>query len=219
MMLGLADFSTDALSTSLILGWLTLLGFYAWLAKREAAKALLTVQPFGLPDALCTGALALWMISLISHGFEAPQTITLEAIVANSLLYGMLILGIFGMIGFQKHSAVSIFQLQPSRFPKAAGTGLLWVVITYPLILATQALVQRFTGSTDDSQMIVRYFLEHPDLRHRGAVILMAVIVAPVAEEMIFRGYFYGVIRRYGGRIPAILISSLLFAAIHVHLP
>jgi membrane protease YdiL (CAAX protease family) len=47
----------------------------------------------------------------------------------------------------------------------------------------------------------------------------MAVIVAPVAEEMIFRGYFYGVIRRYGGRIPAILISSLLFAAIHVHLP
>jgi membrane protease YdiL (CAAX protease family) len=67
--------------------------------------------------------------------------------------------------------------------------------------------------------MIVRYFLEHPDLQHRGAVILMAVVVAPVAEEVIFRGYFYGVIRRYGGRIPAILVSSLLFAAIHVHLP
>ena len=47
----------------------------------------------------------------------------------------------------------------------------------------------------------------------------MAIIVAPVAEEVIFRGYFYGVIRRYGGRIPAILTSSLLFAAIHVHLP
>jgi membrane protease YdiL (CAAX protease family) len=45
------------------------------------------------------------------------------------------------------------------------------------------------------------------------------VIVAPVAEEIIFRGYFYGVIRRFGGRIPAILTSSLLFAAIHVHLP
>ena len=47
----------------------------------------------------------------------------------------------------------------------------------------------------------------------------MAVIVAPVAEEIIFRGYFYGVIRRFGGRIPALLTSSLLFAAIHVHLP
>jgi membrane protease YdiL (CAAX protease family) len=40
-----------------------------------------------------------------------------------------------------------------------------------------------------------------------------------VAEEIIFRGYFYGVIRRFGGRLPALLTSSLLFAAIHVHLP
>ena len=79
--------------------------------------------------------------------------------------------------------------------------------------------MQQCFGTGDDSQLIVRYFLEHPDLRHRGAVILMAVIVAPVAEEVIFRGYFYGVIRRYGGRIPAILTSSLLFAAIHAHLP
>ena len=47
----------------------------------------------------------------------------------------------------------------------------------------------------------------------------MAVVVAPVAEEVVFRGYLYGVLRRYGGRIPAILVSSLLFAAIHVHLP
>ena len=91
--------------------------------------------------------------------------------------------------------------------------------MTYPLILAAQALASNIFGSADDSQLIVKYFLEHPDLRHRVAVILMAVIVAPVAEEVLFRGYFYGVIRRFGGRIPALLTSSLLFAAIHVHLP
>ena len=200
-------------------GMLVLLAFYGWLAWKSSARALLSVQSFGLPDVICVGVLGLWMISLISHGFEAQQPITLKAIVANSVLYGTLVLGIFGVIGFQRHSAVSLFALQPSRFPKEALTGLLWLVITYPLIAATQALVQHFTGSTDDSQMIVRYFLEHPDLKHRGAVILMAVVVAPVAEEIIFRGYFYGVIRRYGGRIPAILTSSLLFAAIHLHLP
>jgi len=203
----------------LLLGLLVLLGFYGWLAWKSSARAVLSVQPFGMPDAICAGVLGLWMISLISHGFEAPQAITITAIITSSVLYGTLVLGIFGVIGFQRHSAVSLFALQPSRFPKAALTGLLWLVVTYPLILATQALVQHFTGRTDDSQMIVRYFLEHPDLKHRGAVILMAVVVAPVAEEIIFRGYFYGVIRRYGGRIPAILISSLLFAAIHLHLP
>jgi membrane protease YdiL (CAAX protease family) len=221
MILGLAYFSMST-TASIILaasGLLALFTFYGWLAWRSNAHAILSAQPFGMPDALCAGILALWMISVISHGFDAPQTISLEAILANSILYGTLILAIFGVIGLQKKSAIAIFALQPSLFLRAATTGLLWLVISYPLILATQAAVQQFSGRVDDSQLIVRYFLEHPDWKHRAAVILMAVVVAPIAEEVIFRGYFYGVIRRYGGRIPALLISSLLFAAIHIHLP
>ena len=215
----MASQSPPALAWASALLMTALLVFYAWLATRSTERAILTTQPFGIPDALCAGTLALWMITVIAHSFDAPQTISVQAIVANAVLYGSLILGIFGVIGLRGQSAITLFQLQPARFPKAALSGLLWLLITYPLILITQETVQQFTGSADDSQLIVRYFLEHPDLRHRGAVILMAVIVAPVAEEIIFRGYFYGVIRRFGGRIPALLTSSLLFAAIHVHLP
>ena len=220
IILGLAQLPMAATTPILAIGgFLALLGFYYWLARKQSARAVLSTQTFELPDALFAGVLALWMISMVSHGFDTPQRITLGTIIANSVLYGALLLGIFGVIGFQKRSAVAIFSLQPTRFSKAAITGLLWLLVSYPLILACQAVVQQCFGTGDDSQLIVRYFLEHPDLRHRGAVILMAVIVAPVAEEVIFRGYFYGVIRRYGGRIPAILTSSLLFAAIHVHLP
>ncbi len=220
MILGSIHFASGNTVTLFALGgFLTLLCFYGWMVRGNLARPVLTTQPFALPDALCAGILALWMISMISRSLDAPQHITIGTIIANSILYGTLILGIFGVIGFQKQSAISIFSLQPSRFAGSAATGLLWLLVSYPLILACQAVVQQCLGCADDSQLIVRYFLEHPDLRHRGAVILMAVIVAPVAEEVIFRGYFYGVIRRYGGRIPAILTSSLLFAAIHVHLP
>jgi membrane protease YdiL (CAAX protease family) len=198
---------------------LILLGFYAWLAVRISKRAVAITRPFGIPDALCAGILALWMINVIWQSLDAPKTITLQAILANSVVYCSLILGIFGVMGFQRESAVEFFGLQPSRFPKAAWTGLLWLAASYPLILAVQGLVHCFTGDNDDAQLIVRYFLEHPDPWHRAAVIFMAVIVAPVAEEILFRGYFYGVVRRFGGRLPAILISSLLFAAIHVHLP
>jgi membrane protease YdiL (CAAX protease family) len=201
------------------IGLLALLAFYGWLAARMSAHATLKTQPFGIADAICAGILAIWMITVIWQSLGVTQVITLPAILANSIVYGALVLGIFGVIGFRGESAISIFQLQPSRFPRAAGTGLLWLVITYPLILAAQFMVERVFGSADDSQLIVKYFLEHPDLKHRAAVIFMAVIVAPVAEEVLFRGYFYGVIRRYGGRLPALLTSSLLFAAIHVHLP
>lgn len=196
-----------------------LLAGYGWLAGRVSARAVLTTRPFGIPDAVCAGILALWMISVIWKSLGVDQPISLRAILGNSILYSCLVMGIFGIIGFQKLSAISLFGLEAARLRKAAGTGLLWLVVAYPLILCAQWFVQTAFGESDGSQEIVRYFLEHPDPHHRMAVILMAVIVAPVAEEIIFRGYFYGVIRRFGGRIPALLTSSLLFAAIHVHLP
>jgi membrane protease YdiL (CAAX protease family) len=205
--------------TAALLGFALLLTFYGWLAVRSSAHATLTTQSFGLADALCAGILAIWMISVIFQSLDTPKSISLSVIIANCAVYACLITGIFGVMIFQRLSPVSVFQLQPSRFPRAAGMGLLWLAITYPLIIAAQALVQNIFGTGDDSQLIVRFFLEHADSSHRIAVIFMAVIVAPVAEEVIFRGYFYGVIRRYGGRIPALLTSSLLFAAIHVHLP
>jgi uncharacterized protein len=198
---------------------LILLYFYGRLAARSAARARLTTQPFGIPDALCAGILALWMISILWQSLGKTGAITLQAILVNSAVYGSLILGVFGVMGFQGLSPVMTFQLQPGRFPDAARTGVLWLLVTYPLILTIQALVQRFSDDGNDCQLIVRYFLEHPNVKDRGAVMAMAVIVAPIAEEVLFRGYFYGVIRRFGGRIPAILISSLLFAAIHAHLP
>lgn len=49
-------------------------------------------------------------------------------------------------------------------------------------------------------------------------VILMAVaavIVAPLAEEVVFRGYLYPAAKRFCGPVGAILFSSLVFAAAH----
>jgi membrane protease YdiL (CAAX protease family) len=205
-------------SVQFAMGLIALLGFYGWLAVKSSKRAVLTTQPFGVPDAVCAGVLVLWMIYVTTQSVNSSQTITLQLILANSFLYGSLILGIFGVIGFQRHSAISIFQLQLSRFPRAAASGLLWLVIIYPLILVIQQTVEHFSGNNDDAQLIVRFFVQHPDLENRLSVILMAVVVAPIAEEIIFRGYLYGVMRRYFGRIPAILFSSLLFAAIHGNL-
>lgn len=217
MILALAQLSPGIVVSGSI--FLILLAFYGAIARRIASRATLGTQSFGPADAVCAAILTLWMVNVIWHSLDAPKAITLKAILANSIVYCSLILGIFGVMGFQRESAAEFFGLRPARFAKAAGTGLLWLAATYPLILVTQSFVRALFGETDDSQMIVRYFLEHPDPRHRAAVIVMAVIVAPVAEEILFRGYFYGVIRRYGGRLAAILTSSLLFAAIHVHLP
>lgn len=100
-----------------------LLALYGRLAHRTSARAVLTTRPFGIPDAVCAGILALWMISIIWNSLGVDRGISLRAILGNSILYSCLILGIFGVIGFQRESAMALFGLEPSRLPKAAGTG------------------------------------------------------------------------------------------------
>ena len=51
-----------------------------------------------------------------------------------------------------------------------------------------------------------------------GLMIVLAVIIAPLWEEVVFRGYMYPVLKKYGGMWAAALCSSLLFAAVHNNL-
>ena len=43
------------------------------------------------------------------------------------------------------------------------------------------------------------------------------VIIAPVAEETLFRGYLYGKLRKYMPMVGAVLLSATLFALLHLN--
>jgi membrane protease YdiL (CAAX protease family) len=45
-------------------------------------------------------------------------------------------------------------------------------------------------------------------------LILIGGILAPIAEEVFFRGVLYGFFRRWG-LIPAVIVSTLLFVLVH----
>jgi membrane protease YdiL (CAAX protease family) len=48
------------------------------------------------------------------------------------------------------------------------------------------------------------------------AVAVLVCVVAPIAEEFFFRGYFFGALRNWRGVWPAAVITGLVFGAIHV---
>jgi len=59
---------------------------------------------------------------------------------------------------------------------------------------------------------------DYPDLAHALAV-LVAIVLVPIVEEFLFRGYLYGALKRGIGMVGAIGVTSLLFALIHGHVP
>jgi hypothetical protein len=48
------------------------------------------------------------------------------------------------------------------------------------------------------------------------AVAILVCVVAPIAEEFFFRGYFFGALRNWRGVWPAAVITGLVFGGIHV---
>jgi membrane protease YdiL (CAAX protease family) len=69
----------------------------------------------------------------------------------------------------------------------------------------------------DSLQEAVKVFQEVQDPLVIVLMAVAAVIVAPLAEEVVFRGYLYPAAKRFCGRGGAILFSSLVFAAAHGH--
>jgi membrane protease YdiL (CAAX protease family) len=67
-------------------------------------------------------------------------------------------------------------------------------------------------------QTPVKIFQESGHLVVQVLLTISAVIVAPLAEELLFRGYIYGVLKRFTDSYFAAVASALLFALVHLHI-
>lgn len=84
------------------------------------------------------------------------------------------------------------------------------VLTTIVTAIATQALT-----FVDYSQTQETGFAEIATRPEYILAFLSLVIVAPIAEEVLFRGYLLGKLRKYAPLWLSILITSVLFAVVH----
>lgn len=66
-------------------------------------------------------------------------------------------------------------------------------------------------------QEIVKAFETSGSVAVRLLMALAAVVIAPLTEELLFRGFLYGVCKRYTDSWFAAICTSLLFATVHLH--
>jgi uncharacterized protein len=197
---------------------------YVSLARQISARSPQSGAPalklFGFAEAIVAALVVCWFLLVLvfsssSHNSEIRDR-DLAATALFSIGFLLLLVMFLRLRGFNVDLLAGFSRI---GFGRVIGTGVLLLLAAYPLIVLADAITQRFLGSGSSRQEIVDLFNGSQTMEQRVGIILLAVAIAPIAEEFIFRFFLYGVLKRYGGRVLGLVLSSLLFAAVHRHLP
>lgn len=71
-------------------------------------------------------------------------------------------------------------------------------------------------GSDAQPHAVAQMMLDEPDPMMLAAMGLAVVVVAPIGEELFFRGFLHQLLRQHFGVFTAIVVTAALFSAVHM---
>lgn len=104
----------------------------------------------------------------------------------------------------------SQFGLRRTPLWNAIGTALGTMIVFYVLSAVWAAIID--TGATDELPDSLGV---EESTYALIAVCVLVTVIAPLAEEFLFRGYIFGALRNWRGPWPAAVITGIIFGGIH----
>lgn len=205
---------------------------YRKMLRRVAQRGgLVRSDLLGLPDTLVAASLIIYSLLLFSiQWFGLSETPKPPAnpdgaggaqglqIIYSSL---MLVVPAAAILAFLVSRGVDVgtfLGLRRLRPLRAMGTAAGLILLLLPIFVVVAAVAYQLLGGQAEQQELVKIYQQAAKSGNYGIiwqVIVTAVLIAPLAEEFLFRGYFYPVLKRFAGAVPAALFVSVLFALIH----
>jgi membrane protease YdiL (CAAX protease family) len=206
----------------LLIVW-SLVGLALWggLLRTAPAGAFGRVhaRSWRVGDAIFAGVLAAFLLFLFIASGDGNGKITPDAVNGTMLFDLMLLSVVLGTVASSGIPLREVFGLAPTRPLRALGVAVLCLAATYPLFLLAGEIAQLLGHPVGDDAETVKYLAGPLKPWDKAAAILLAVGVAPLVEEFIYRGFFYGVTKKFAGPWAAMISSALVFAAIHQNPP
>jgi membrane protease YdiL (CAAX protease family) len=142
---------------------------------------------------------------------------SLFQVIAGGVVYALTLLVVIGLPVLVRKNRTSRETLGIHRLPT-------WMDIVW-LLVGVVAYVL-LTMVVTSLAMVVLPFIDFNQVQDTGftnvttqgeliLAFIMLVLVAPISEELLFRGYVLGKLRKYTALWVSILITSLLFALVH----
>jgi len=149
----------------------------------------------------------------------AAGGVTRDAILLNlGITFGLLAF-LLGALKANNQKLRALFGLDRVAGWRVPIVALIWILPAFPLVSLGSALVQPFINEPPAPQAALQFFYEANDPLDKWLLALMAVVAAPVFEEVVFRGFFYPVLKRFAGGLASAVFGAALFSAVHLYLP
>ncbi|MGE9267782.1 MAG: CPBP family intramembrane glutamic endopeptidase [Verrucomicrobiales bacterium] len=162
--------------------------------------------------------LVFWKMGGMAIGEEMKLELSAGLVTVNALSF-LVLAGLIPALLFWRTQLVEFFGLR--------WRGWRWVFVIAPVFVFGTLLVgggllqlSGYPSWAEETfgakqQEVVEALQTSQDIGLLVALAFSAVIVAPLAEEIIFRGYIYRVTRHYSGIWIGALFSGILFGVIH----
>ena len=211
----------------LLLGVITTIGVAAtWVVKRGKppaggpAREPLSPPAWGLWDVLKLGAFfaagGLVMHAIFGSFNEGPLA-TPRACLAEIFSQVLMVGVMLHIIRFERGGRVADLGVHARGVPAAVVLGLLGFLAVQPFIFCLEA-IQSYLLPVVPMQDALQVMLS----TRSPIVLLMSGIIAglivPVTEELLFRGFLQSALRRWVGRTMSVVVSAAFFAAAHIDL-
>lgn len=126
---------------------------------------------------------------------------------------------VFYIVHVKCHQSITALGLSLVNVSNNIKQGIKKYLLTLPLIILAGFvinLISNYYGINPEMQDVVKWILEEKSLFILMSLVFFGIIIAPLIEEIIFRGFLQSALKNYFGRRYAILISASLFAAVHM---
>lgn len=216
------NITISLIELALLLGGLVLL--WRWVA-RPAARAQYLAP-----------ALAPWSVSLaefLLFAFVVFAAGTLGNVVTGFVIAGFHLSAdtrmVFSSAGFQLGllTGAALLPLKLGHAPIAApftrgsfSSGFVVFLIALPVITAVNVAwlwLLQSVGAPAEQQDLLRLFTDTDSTALLALLVGLAVLVAPIAEELLFRATMFRYLRTRVPRWVALLLPGIVFAALHVN--
>jgi len=182
------------------------------------------------------GVAVVFMVSLpvIAQAVGVEEMPTLAELSTFAVAQNMLFLALAAYVARVRYRRpLTELGLRGDRWAWRAAGGIIVGSVTIPLSAASEQLAVRLIGMVVGPQraeamaaaehandVLVRLLQTQLSTPELAWIVILVGVIVPLGEEVFFRGFVYGTLRRWGV-LPGVVLSAIYFGAVHqqiVHL-